>query len=673
MDDDDKGLFSDSEGEEVKDDVMGDAATAEAKWEKGMGKARGANAANGKGPSAMSVDGDGAGDRGAENGGGSPMQVDGGEGAEEDGDGADEGDDDAVVLSIPVFLSQQLKDKLVLFQYPTRTTAFPAPVVSRYKPKSQRFEFDVPLDTGSKYYGEVKGQEFGRGLDDEAIQTALDYASEGRKKKNQAPKEDKILDKMTLTSSLVPLTSTYLVGTVRDGELHLAPVSAAVQIRPTLKYLDKISEKERSMQQRLKDAEDGLERKEEEKVIQARVVQNDDKEAIQRRAQGLLEAEYEKEEWQELKLVPEDAPESEELFERLISIGDDVDISIQPSDFLDTIIPKPTPVLETTSNKRKVKSKEAAEQVDRLANLKPGTPLNDLLALPAEALPHKIKGLLMNAHVVPFFRVQEIFPTTPPEDLIRELERLAVLVRGVWIVRSEILYTKRECEARRYILSLFNSGEVVTRRGFNIHANLPYAQCTNMIAEIAWLEKGKGWRLKCKPDKVFCDAWPDVVKRQKDVVTSEGTNAKLIMTGRAKAATTVGAAPAGAAKKKAAPASITALGAVSSSSASLVAGAASGIVERYPLKGTTQDAQLENLIRAMLTEHGVCSGQYMVLTCMCYAGLEKEGNKLFGLSEGVVSGKIEQMCAFLHERYALKTLNNSGLDMHETFSMFLPS
>jgi FKBP-type peptidyl-prolyl cis-trans isomerase len=84
-------------------------------------------------------------------------------------------------------------------------------------------------------------------------------------------------------------------------EIHLTPLSGIAQLRPTLKYLDKIAEKEKQATMRIQQEENkeaGVKDKEEEaKIFQRTIRQSDDKEAIRKIRQGEEEKKYEQEEW----------------------------------------------------------------------------------------------------------------------------------------------------------------------------------------------------------------------------------------------------------------------------------------------------------------------------------------------------------------------------------------
>ena len=76
----------------------------------------------------------------------------------------DDNDDDPVVKSYDVFISNQLKDYIYLLQYPIRNPdeeyyAQSAPYNARIKPNEGSFDLDVPID--NRNYSISRGDKFG--------------------------------------------------------------------------------------------------------------------------------------------------------------------------------------------------------------------------------------------------------------------------------------------------------------------------------------------------------------------------------------------------------------------------------------------------------------------------------------------------------------------------------
>ncbi|EAU92854.1 hypothetical protein CC1G_03641 [Coprinopsis cinerea okayama7 len=155
---------------------------------------------------------------------------------------------DELVRSIPIHLSTSLTPNLHLHQFPLLTRPLQVPpsaeragkhITSRLKPNTRRFEIHVPVDTRPDVWNVDKSKELGAAR------------VEDDREKNQEPKlklkegEEPRLNEIRLRSEEIPQRGTYMLGIVRDGKLHLQPVSQTHQFRPTLTYLDAQSRKTR--------------------------------------------------------------------------------------------------------------------------------------------------------------------------------------------------------------------------------------------------------------------------------------------------------------------------------------------------------------------------------------------------------------------------------------------
>lgn len=62
------------------------------------------------------------------------------------------------------------------------------------------------------------------------------------KQEDRAADAPSRFDRMRLESHAVPNATKYMVGTVRDGELHLVPLDAILQLRPSMQHVDLMSQ-----------------------------------------------------------------------------------------------------------------------------------------------------------------------------------------------------------------------------------------------------------------------------------------------------------------------------------------------------------------------------------------------------------------------------------------------
>jgi len=160
---------------------------------------------------------------------------------------------DVVRHSIPIYFTNSLAPNLHLHQYPLLTRSLAVPpsaelagkrIRARYKPKCGKVEVHVPLDTRSDVFNAEKGREMGEGRAEE------DRLEAGENVKAKAKDEDEDrqyrLNEVRMASEKVPMQGVYMIGVMRDGELHLQPITETLQLRPTMGYLDALSKKSNS-------------------------------------------------------------------------------------------------------------------------------------------------------------------------------------------------------------------------------------------------------------------------------------------------------------------------------------------------------------------------------------------------------------------------------------------
>ncbi|GJP51727.1 hypothetical protein CLOM_g10874 [Closterium sp. NIES-68] len=143
-----------------------------------------------------------------------------------------------VVREIDVFLMPRVDDqtKLYLFQYPLRPAWRPYGLEERcqeirVRPLQSRVEVDLAIDTSDSSYDHDAA--------DQLKQTT-----------------------QTLTSSQLNLATNYATGILRGNELHLNPLHAVVQLRPSLAYLDTAADKAEGGKGKKKGAVEGVEEEE---------------------------------------------------------------------------------------------------------------------------------------------------------------------------------------------------------------------------------------------------------------------------------------------------------------------------------------------------------------------------------------------------------------------------
>ncbi|KAF6766335.1 DNA-directed RNA polymerase III subunit Rpc5 [Ephemerocybe angulata] len=168
--------------------------------------------------------------------------------------------EDELITSLPIHLTHHLGSDVQLHQFPLLTRPLETPpsalrsgkrIAARIRPNARRLEIHVPADTRPEVWNAEKSKELGSArVDDD-------------REKNQEPKiklkegEEPRLSEIRLRSEEIPHHNTYMLGIVRDGKLHLHPVTETHQFRPSLTYLDLLSRKNRRGGGNDSDSDDG--------------------------------------------------------------------------------------------------------------------------------------------------------------------------------------------------------------------------------------------------------------------------------------------------------------------------------------------------------------------------------------------------------------------------------
>ncbi|KAG9314490.1 Sin-like protein conserved region-domain-containing protein [Chiua virens] len=131
----------------------------------------------------------------------------------------------------------QTKDTLLLS--PPSATISGKRIRARVKPESRKIEFHVPVDARPEVWNHEKSKELG------TSQREDDREKNQEDQTKQREGEEPRLTDSRLRSDSIPHCGAYMLGVVRDGRLHLVPISETHQFRPTLTYLDTMSRKSR--------------------------------------------------------------------------------------------------------------------------------------------------------------------------------------------------------------------------------------------------------------------------------------------------------------------------------------------------------------------------------------------------------------------------------------------
>ncbi|KAJ5102007.1 hypothetical protein NUU61_004229 [Penicillium alfredii] len=215
----------------------------------------------------------------------------------------DSHDDDPVVSSYDVFLTDSQISRYV-FQYLDRPQSNPyndragqKPVELRMKPRTGLVEVDVPISTRANY-DVSKGLRYGEAMKKSRAArdggaygmaggfTSGSAASGGGRVKMEGNGDVEVLDnkKVVDPASLLrtqPLGGrikpaeegdpVYMLATFKEGNLHLSPVSAVVQLHPQLHHLDAVDEIPKGRTSRTKKDDDERPAESEARAIDVKI------------------------------------------------------------------------------------------------------------------------------------------------------------------------------------------------------------------------------------------------------------------------------------------------------------------------------------------------------------------------------------------------------------------
>ncbi|XP_004855974.1 DNA-directed RNA polymerase III subunit RPC5 isoform X8 [Heterocephalus glaber] len=415
-------------------------------------------------------------------------------------------EDDPVVQEIDVYLAKSLAEKLYLFQYPVRPASMTYDDIphlsAKIKPKQQKVEIEMAIDTLHPNYCRSKGEQIALNVDGACADETSTYSS-------------KLMDKQTFCSSQTTSnTSRYAAALYRQGELHLTPLHGILQLRPSFSYLDKADAKHREREAANEAGDSSQDEAEEDvKQITVRFSRPESEQARQRRVQSyeFLQKKHAEEPWVHLHYHGLRDSRSEHERQYLLCQGssgvENTELVKSPSEYLMMLMPP---------------SQE--EERD-----KPVAPSNVLSMAQLRTLPlaDQIKILMKNVKVMPFANLMSLLgPSVDSVAVLRGIQKVAMLVQGNWVVKSDILYPKDSssphsgvpaevlCRGRDFVMWRFTQSRWAVRREVAAVTKLCAEDVRDLLEHMALVRANRGWEFLLPYDGEFIKKHPDVVQRQ---------------------------------------------------------------------------------------------------------------------------------------------------------------
>ncbi|XP_057773124.1 uncharacterized protein LOC130992489 [Salvia miltiorrhiza] len=372
-----------------------------------------------------------------------------------------DGDEDEVVREIDVYFAPSVdpETRLYLFQYPLRPLWRPYELDDRceevrVKPTSAEVEVDLAIDVDSKNY---------------------DADADPRLK----------MKKQTLAPSWKPpQTNGYTVGVLNGNKLHLNPIHAAVQLRPSMSHLDETeSKKKTGVSKNVEDA------------VKSEVQQEAKPSGMSKKQKAPEQTKDSVESWIPLKYHSVRSGITAGYLQKLIAReGSQISFSMSSDDYLNSLCP--------------------GISGDSLSSKVP--PRRSLLAKP---LKERFKTwLLEGSPLHRFDTLKYLAPDEPIEEVLAVLQELAVLVQGLWVPRTSLVCGTEGVNvlARNFVLLLFSKDVIIKDSQIPKSPLLSKAMKEVLHGLATKRPIFKDWKLKELPDLNFIKLYPAVVKKQQE-------------------------------------------------------------------------------------------------------------------------------------------------------------
>uniref|UniRef100_H3B6U4 RNA polymerase III subunit E n=1 Tax=Latimeria chalumnae TaxID=7897 RepID=H3B6U4_LATCH len=403
-------------------------------------------------------------------------------------------EDDPIIQEIDVFLAKSLAEKLYLFQYPVRPAAMTYDDVShlsaKIKPKQQKIELELAIDTISPNYCRSKGEQIALNVDGTCADETNTYSS-------------KLMDKQTFSSiQAINNISRYAAAIYRKGKELLLCQEKLLQIPHDKNWLQKIDRKQKKKKTRsdswgstkLAKSGDPPSLKTQTNVNQHSSLWRQNLEFWLPELWVWLPKASERENWYMLK-----QNEDGTSLPALIQSKNQYVILI---DFFLT----------------KIKIKHVHTFYCMLnRNMCELMHCSDFIFFP------------LAVKVMPFANLMGLMATgTDSTAVLRCIQQVAMLVQGNWVVKSDVLYPKDSCSphsgvpaevlcrGRDFVLKMwkFTRERWVVRKELATVIKLPPEDVKDFLEQMSIPRINKGWEFMLPYDAEFIRKHPDVVQRQ---------------------------------------------------------------------------------------------------------------------------------------------------------------
>ncbi|KAI3785276.1 hypothetical protein L1987_44392 [Smallanthus sonchifolius] len=370
-------------------------------------------------------------------------------------------EEDQVVREIDVFFTTSVdaNSKLYVLQYPLRSCWRPYELEDRceevrVKPESAEVEIEMPIQANS--------ENFDTDVDD-----------------------DKAMPKQVLSTAWRPPgVNSYAVGILIRNELHLNPVHAVVQLRPSMQHIKHHNSSKQTNtphdEEAIKNEKSIKQVKKQGKLPGVVIEQNTDT----------------KELWIPLKYHGETSLLSHRYMENMVAKqGSQIQFSMSQSDYIDSLCP-------ATSGKPRPQ----------------GSSRSSLLKLPLEE--RFKRHLLEGPPVQRFNALKHIASDASDEDIFKVLQEHAQLIQGLWVAKSKLKCKTdlgRDVLLRNYAMLQFSKSPIFHEVQLPKQTVLTEPMKAVLDEFAAKRDSFRDWKFRECPDDSFIKKYPNIVKGQREI------------------------------------------------------------------------------------------------------------------------------------------------------------
>lgn len=343
------------------------------------------------------------------------------------------------------------------------------------------FLFQYPLQTKAVNVHKVKAKPQNKVFEIEVADSGLSLKK--RKRENAKGWGDRV-DKQTYQSLHVKPTVPYVLGLVRSdrNELHLTPVDSVFQFRPDMRYLDSSAAE---IKQAEKEDRDGNSSQSETETPAVK--------AITMRFAGPNE--------EKLKKARESSyafKQQKVATEEWIDLTYHSSVSTNSANATSGLICTRNAELTKENSGQTVGSLESYLQTLTFKSTKESGNAVSLVHVKTLPLPDQVRIIMTNAKVMPFDELLNFLSEScDAASVLRSLQQVAMIVQGNWVVKSEILYPKKNdkdispasgipidnlCRARDYVSWMYTQKTSLVRKElieFLKVVTIHYATCAH--------------------------------------------------------------------------------------------------------------------------------------------------------------------------------------------------